>query len=99
MTQSYCGPPQGWIVNWIGSVHSVFRAPLAPPTAAALEGTAVDEQLLLTGANHWLGRCELLVVESAGGALSPIATQRTVLDLAIDFAYPLLLVVADRVGP
>jgi dethiobiotin synthetase len=65
---------------------------------AALEGREVDEALLLTGANWWLGRCELLIVEGAGGALSPISSRQTVLDLAVQFGYPLLLVVADRLG-
>ena len=75
-----------------------FNAPLAPPIAAALEGREVDEALLLSGANWWLGRCDLLLVEGAGGALSPISSQLTVLDLATQFAFPLLLVVADRLG-
>lgn len=75
-----------------------FSAPVAPPIAAALEGREVDEALLVTGANWWLGRCELLVVEGAGGGLSPISAQQTVLDLAVQFGFPLLLVVADRLG-
>lgn len=75
-----------------------FAAPLAPPIAASLEGREVDESLLLSGANWWLGRCDLLLIEGAGGALSPISKQLTVLDLAVQFAYPLLLVVADRLG-
>jgi dethiobiotin synthetase len=75
-----------------------FAAPVAPPIAAALEGREVDETLLLTGANWWLGRCDLLIVEGAGGALSPISSKQTVLDLAVQFGHPLLLVVANRLG-
>ncbi len=75
-----------------------FTAPLAPPIAASMEGREVDEALLLSGANWWLGRCDLLLVEGAGGALSPISTQQTALDLAVQFAFPLLLVVGDRLG-
>lgn len=75
-----------------------FAAPVAPPVAAALEGREVDDSLLVTGANWWLGRCDLLVVEGAGGALSPISSQQTVLDLAVQFGFPLLLVVANRLG-
>lgn len=75
-----------------------FAAPVAPPIAAAMEGREVDEALLVTGANWWLGRCDLLLVEGAGGALSPISTNQTVLDLAVQFGFPLLLVVADKVG-
>ncbi len=75
-----------------------FAASVAPPIAAAMEGREVDEALLLTGANWWLGHCELLIVEGAGGALSPVSAQKTVLDLAVQFGYPLLLVVANRLG-
>ena len=75
-----------------------FAAPVAPPIAAAMERREVDEALLLSGANWWLGRCELLIVEGAGGALSPISSKQTVLDLAVQFGYPLLLVVASRLG-
>ena len=75
-----------------------FAAPLAPPIAAAMEGREVDEALLVTGANWWLGRCDLLIVEGAGGALSPISKSLTVLDLAGQFGYPLLLVVGNRLG-
>ena len=75
-----------------------FAASVAPPVAAAMEGRTVDEGLLLTGANWWLGRCDLLIVEGAGGALSPISPRQTVLDLAVQFGYPLLLVVANRLG-
>ena len=75
-----------------------FAASVAPPIAAAMEGKEVDESLLLTGANWWLGRCDILIVEGAGGALSPISAQQTVLDVAVQFGFPLLLVVADRLG-
>jgi len=75
-----------------------FSAPLAPPIAAAMEGREVDEAWLVTGADWWLGRCDLLIVEGAGGALSPISASLTVLDLAGQFGYPLLLVVANRLG-
>lgn len=75
-----------------------FAASVAPPVAAAMEGRTVDEALLLTGANWWLGRCDLLIVEGAGGALSPISPRQTVLDLAVQFGYPLLLVVGNRLG-
>ncbi len=75
-----------------------FVASVAPPVAAALEGREVDEALLETGANWWLGRCEVLIIEGAGGALSPISSHQTVLDLAVQFGFPLLLVVANRVG-
>lgn len=75
-----------------------FLAALAPPLAAAREGKQVDEPLLRTGADWWREQCDLLVVEGAGGALSPIGRSSTVLDLAADLGYPVVLVAAHRLG-
>ncbi len=75
-----------------------FRAPLAPPMAAGLEGRAVDEPLLRTGAEWWTNACDFLIVEGAGGALSPISASLTVLDLASNLGLPLIVVAANRLG-
>lgn len=75
-----------------------FLAPLAPPVAAAQEGKVVDEQLLSEGATWWSGRCEFLIVEGAGGALSPISSSMTVLDLATSLKFPIVLIAANRLG-
>ena len=48
-----------------------FAAPLAPPVAAAQEGQSIDEQLLIEGIQEWTGY-EAVVVEGAGGLLSPL---------------------------
>ena len=76
----------------------MFRAPLAPPIAAARQGQLVDEQLLSTGAKWWRGRCDVLIVEGAGGALSPLGWRTTVLDVASELGYPVVLVAAHRLG-
>lgn len=75
-----------------------FVAPLAPPVAAELEGRRVDERLLIDGAQWWLAHCDFLVVEGAGGALSPISASMLVLDLAQRLHLPLILVAANRLG-
>ncbi len=75
-----------------------FAAPVAPPVAAALEGKSVDEQLLIDGARWWLPHCDFLIVEGAGGALSPISKSMRVLDLAQQLGLPLILVAANRLG-
>lgn len=66
--------------------------------AAELEGKSVDERLLIDGAQWWLAHCEFLVVEGAGGALSPISKSMLVLDLAQRLHLPLILVAANRLG-
>ena len=75
-----------------------FRAPLAPPSAAHLEHRQVDEQLLVEGAAGCADRCDFLVVESAGGVMSPISQSLTVLDLAVQLGLPTVLVAPDRLG-
>jgi dethiobiotin synthetase len=75
-----------------------FRAPLAPPVAAALEGSSVDESLLIEGARWWTGQCEFLIVEGAGGLCSPISSSMTVIDLARQLELPVVLVAANRLG-
>lgn len=76
----------------------MFRAPLAPPIAATRQGSSVDQELLLNGANKWRDLCDVLVVEGAGGALSPLGAHTTVLDVAVALGYPVVLVAAHRLG-
>ena len=76
----------------------MFTAPLAPPIAAAREGRVVDERGLSTGAGWWRDKCDVLIVEGAGGALSPLGWRTTVLDVAVDLGYPVVLVAAHRLG-
>ncbi len=75
-----------------------FSAPLAPPAAAALEGRVVNEAQLLEGAYWWRDRCQFLVVEGAGGVMSPISERMTCLDLAEGLQFPIVLVTANRLG-
>ena len=75
-----------------------FGAPLAPPVAAAREGRTVDAALLTAGARAWAGRCDVLLVEGAGGLLCPLAEGVTVADVAADLGYPLLIVARAGLG-
>ena len=75
-----------------------FQAPLAPPVAARLEGKQVDEALLMRGLHWWRDRCDMLVVEAAGGVLSPISASMTNLDLVEESGLQTILVTANRLG-
>jgi dethiobiotin synthetase len=75
-----------------------FVAPLAPPLAASLEARQVDESLLWTGVGAWSERCDFLVVEGAGGLLSPLTFETTNADLAVKLGWPIAIVVANRLG-
>ena len=75
-----------------------FRAALAPPDAARLEGKTVDRELLRSGIWNWEDKVEIVLVEGVGGWRSPIAEGETVADLATDFQLPVLLVAGLELG-
>jgi dethiobiotin synthetase len=75
-----------------------FVAPLAPHRAAEREGKQVDARLLRSGLDYWLGRSEIVIVEGAGGYLSPLTETDFVADLACDFGFPLVIVSKNVLG-
>lgn len=75
-----------------------FLAPLAPPLAARDERRVVDMDLARQGVNIWNGRAEILIVEGAGGLLSPVSTWHDVADLARDIGYPVIVVARCGLG-
>ncbi len=74
-----------------------FLAPLAPHLAARAEGKKIDAARLRQGIDVWRGRSDVVLVEGAGGLMSPIGDEY-VADLAYDFGYPLLIITANRLG-
>ena len=75
-----------------------FDAPLAPPVAARLAGRQVDWQLLLDGARWWESQVDSLLVEGAGGLLSPLTETASNADLALALGYPVLVVARAGLG-
>jgi dethiobiotin synthetase len=75
-----------------------FAAPLAPHLAAREERKDIDSRLLRQGLDYWQRRSDLVVVEGAGGLMSPIGDQEYIADLAADFGFPLVVVVPNRIG-
>jgi len=75
-----------------------FPAPLAPPVAARQAGRAVDSQLLLRGARWWESQVDVLLVEGAGGLLSPLSDTESNADLAVALGYPVLVVARLGLG-
>ena len=75
-----------------------FLAPLAPPLSAEKEGKQVSEQLIIDGAWNWRHHCDLLVLEGAGGLMSPISWGMTNADLALEMKFPIALVSENRLG-
>lgn len=75
-----------------------FAAPLAPHLAAKEERKEIDSKLLRQGIDFWRRRSDIVVVEGAGGLMSPIGEKDYVADLAEAFGYPLIVVVPNRIG-
>ena len=75
-----------------------FEAPLAPHLAARAEGKELDTGLVRSGLQHWDRRCDVVIVEGAGGLLSPMGDKEYVADLACDFGYPLVVVAPNVLG-
>lgn len=75
-----------------------FLAPLAPPRAALEDGRRVDQQLLRAGVEPWRTASDFLLVEGAGGLMSPLSDDDYNIDLARDLKLPLLIVAANELG-
>ena len=76
----------------------LFAAPLAPHLAAKSVGKQLDEKLLRTGVNYWLERSDIVIMEGAGGLLSPLGDKKYVADLVRDLGIPLIVVAPNRIG-
>ena len=75
-----------------------FSAPLAAPLAARAEGRSIDSKLLREGISIWADECDIVVVEGAGGLMSPVSEDEFVADLAADLGYPLIVVAPNVLG-
>ena len=75
-----------------------FRVPLAPHLAAQSEGREIDTDLLRTGISVWADECDIVVVEGAGGLMTPVSDDEYVADVAFDLGYPLIVVSPNVLG-
>jgi dethiobiotin synthetase len=75
-----------------------FLAPLAPHRAARAEGRQVDAGLLRAGLEYWRATSDVVLVEGAGGLMSPLGDDDYNVDLAAEFGYPLVVVAANELG-
>jgi len=75
-----------------------FAAPVAPALAAEREGETIDLDTLVLQIEALGTGAEVLLVEGAGGLLSPITWEWTIVDLARSLGAAALVVAADRLG-
>ena len=71
---------------------------MAPHLAARSEGRELDAHALRRGIEPWADECDVLVVEGAGGLMSPISDDEYFADLAYDFGYPSVVVAPNMIG-
>jgi dethiobiotin synthase len=75
-----------------------FTAPLVPALAAEREDAAIDLDAMVLRIEELRGDAEVLLLEGAGGLLSPITWEWSVVELARTLGAAVLVVAADRVG-
>jgi dethiobiotin synthetase len=76
----------------------MFAALLAPPLAARAEGRRVDPRRLREGIQYWTAASEIVLVEGAGGLMSPLSDDDYNADLAAELGFPLVVVAANELG-
>lgn len=75
-----------------------LKPAVSPERAAALEGRSIRLADLERACRAGVGSGDFLLVEAAGGVLSPLTGNGAAADLASRLELPVLLVVADRLG-
>jgi dethiobiotin synthetase len=76
-----------------------FTAPLAPPLAAKAERRAIDfDALIALCRARMLEARGPLLIEGAGGVMSPLSEGATVLDLIEELAAPVIFVAGSYLG-
>jgi len=72
--------------------------PVSPHLAAARAGVRVDLDLLRSRLDELERRCDIVLVEGAGGWYAPVSETHTMADLARALDLPVVLVVGLRLG-
>ncbi|MHC4881405.1 MAG: dethiobiotin synthase [Planctomycetota bacterium] len=75
-----------------------YKTPAAPVTCAEIEGRDIDYEAIVTAYNYLCDNTDVVLVEGIGGALVPIDYQYTVLDLAVEFNLPTVIVARPNLG-
>ena len=83
----------------VNDVNPVWlRPPVAPYAAAMIEGRIADLALVREKFAQLRAAHAAVIVEGAGGWLVPVTRDFSMADLAAEFALPVLVVAANRLG-
>ncbi|TAN62534.1 dethiobiotin synthase [bacterium] len=75
-----------------------FRLPLAPSVAARLEGVTIDFERLAEYFDEIQKAHDVMLVEGAGGLMTPLTDEKTNADLAFVLGLPLIVVAGSKLG-
>ena len=75
-----------------------FASAIAPHLAAARVGVAIDLAVVAAAYARLASRCDVVVVEGAGGVLVPVDATHDMLDIAGILHLPVMLIVGMRLG-
>lgn len=76
-----------------------LQEPISPNLAAQKQGIALSVMKILDQSKDALAsNADYIIIEGAGGWLTPISDKETMADLAIGYGYPVILVVGIRLG-
>ena len=75
-----------------------YKAPVAPPVAAALEGRNIDLGVVWRSLQKLQEESDFVIAESLGSLGSPVTNELVVADLAGEWRLPTVMVVPVRLG-
>jgi dethiobiotin synthetase len=80
--------------------HALVRlkAPLTPALAAEREGATIDFDAVLDAIREHGRDADVVLVEGAGGVLSPLTWERDLTDVVRELGAAMVLVASDRLG-
>ena len=81
-----------------GRALYAFRVPASPHLAAQLDGARLDVATLAEACRGAVAAEGVTLFEGAGGLYVPLNERETMLDLMRELGFPVLLVVANRLG-
>jgi len=75
-----------------------FDEPVAPYVAAEKSGVAIEPEDVIKRINQIKSRCELLIVEGAGGVMVPLGKSFMIRDLILQLQPVVFLVASNKLG-
>jgi dethiobiotin synthetase len=91
-----------WCANSNLSLSTItpvaYRTPAAPIVSAARDGTAVDFDKIASAYKDVCQNSDIVIVEGIGGVRVPLTEQFDLLDLAVEFALPVVIVARPNLG-